>query len=73
MRYFEDEAWWAAVTASHLLEQDCVDAQTGGRVGRLAQETRGQARVSVGVRVRGGNRKQPQPVTQQHARGGAKM
>lgn len=43
MRYFEDEAWWAAVASSHLLKQDCVDAQTGGRVGRLAQETRGQA------------------------------
>lgn len=43
MRYFEDEAWWAAVTSSHLLKQDGVDAQTGGRVGRLAQETRGQA------------------------------
>lgn len=43
MRYFEDEAWWAAVASSHLLKQDCVNAQTGGRVGRLAQETRGQA------------------------------
>lgn len=43
MRYFEDEAWWTAVASSHLLKQDCVDAQTGGRVGRLAQEARGQA------------------------------
>lgn len=43
MRYFEDEAWWAAVASSHLLKQDCVDAQAGGGVGGLAQEARGQA------------------------------
>lgn len=43
MRYFEDEAWWAAVTSSHLLKQDRVDAQTSGRVGGLAQQPRGQA------------------------------
>lgn len=42
MWYFEDEAWWSSVTSSHLLKQDCVDAQTGGRVGCLTQKPGGQ-------------------------------
>lgn len=40
--YFEDEARWSSVTSSHLLKEDCVDAQTRGRVGRLTQQPGGQ-------------------------------
>lgn len=42
MRYFEDEAGRPPVAAGHLLKQDGVDAQTGGGVGGLAQQPRGQ-------------------------------
>lgn len=42
MCYFEDEARGPSVTASHLLKQDGVDAQTGGGVGGLAQQAGGQ-------------------------------
>lgn len=42
MWYFEDEARGSSVTSRHLLKQDGVDAQTGGRVGRLTQQPGGQ-------------------------------